>query len=72
MTSSLENLSILITDDDTFMQSLMERVLGTMGITQIGKADVTAMNAIGKNVRFAKRGLLIVFCSDPASGSSCR
>ncbi len=39
MTSSLENLSILITDDDTFMQSLMERVLGTMGITQIGKAD---------------------------------
>jgi len=40
--------------------------------TQIGKADVTAMNAIGKNVRFAKRGLLIVFCSDPASGSSCR
>jgi EAL domain-containing protein (putative c-di-GMP-specific phosphodiesterase class I)/AmiR/NasT family two-component response regulator len=39
MTSSLENLSVLITDDDTFMQSLMERVLGTMGITQIGKAD---------------------------------
>ena len=39
MTNDFGNLSILITDDDQFMQSLMERVLGTLGISQIAKAD---------------------------------
>ena len=39
MTNDLGKLSVLITDDDQFMQSLMERMLGTLGISQIAKAD---------------------------------
>ncbi len=39
MTNDLGKLSVLITDDDQFMQSLMERMLGTLGISQIAKAN---------------------------------
>ncbi len=39
MTIDLGKLSVLITDDDQFMRSLLQRVLGTLGVNQIAMAN---------------------------------
>jgi EAL domain-containing protein (putative c-di-GMP-specific phosphodiesterase class I)/ActR/RegA family two-component response regulator len=39
MTLELEKLSVLIADDDRFMQSLIQRVLGTLGVNQVDAVD---------------------------------